>query len=213
MKKAAIHVMLTHVAVAIPLMVVLTQAVQAQTPTPTFSKAFNPSTIGPAAVSTLRFDVTNSVQSTVDNLAFFDTLPTGVVIATPSNAASTCEGELSAPDGGTTITFGDGRVGAASSCSVTVDVTSSSPGTHTNVSGDLTSSAGNSGAAQADLIVATDRPGFSKSFSPSTISPGQTSTLTLLIDNTANSSAVSTLSFSDNLPSGMIIASPSMGFH
>ena len=57
-----------------------------------------------------------------------------------------------------------------------------------NVSGDLTSSAGSSGTASADLTVATNRPGFSKSFSPATVPIGSRSRLTFTIDNTANGS-------------------------
>jgi len=180
----------------------------AQTPVPGFSKSFNPSTIGPGSVSTLQFDISNSGANGVRDLAFSDTLPAGVTIASPPSVVSTCGGTVSAPQGGSTITLSGGEVGAARTCSVTVNVTSSTPGTHTNVTGDLTSDAGNSGSATADLTVATDRPGFLKSFSPSAVVFGGRSRLTLTIDNTANSSQMLNLSFTDNLPVGMVIASP-----
>ena len=93
-------------------------------------------------------------------------------------------------------------------CLVTVDVTSSTVGTHTNESGDLTSSAGNSGTATDNLIVAADRPGFTKSFSPNPIPLGGRSTLTFTIDNSANGSLAFDLSFTDNLPPGMVVADP-----
>jgi len=184
------------------------QQVLAQSVPPTFQKSFAPATIGPGSISTLRFDITNGSSLAVRNLAFTDTLPAGVTIASPANTSSTCLGVVDAPEGGSTITFAGGGIGSSSSCSVTVDVTSSTPGTHTNVSGDLTSDAGNSGSATADLTVATNRPGFTKAFAPSSVNFGGRSTLTFTIDNTANGSTAFSLTFTDNLPSGMVVASP-----
>ncbi|MCP4663080.1 MAG: DUF11 domain-containing protein [bacterium] len=186
----------------------LASAANAQTATPTFAKSFDPDTIGPGSVSTLQFDITNGSSSPVRNLAFTDDLPAGMTIASPANASSTCLGTLSAPDGGSAITLAGGGVGAVSSCTITVDVTSSTVGTHQNVSGDLTSDAGNSGGAEADLTVAADRPGFTKSFSPSSVFFGARSTLTLTIDNTANAQAARQFIFTDNLPFGMEVADP-----
>lgn len=172
-----------------------------------FSKSFSPDTIGAGSASKLTFTITNLLGTPVTDLAFVDNFPAGLTIATPSGAKSTCGGTLSAPAGGTTITFSDGAV-ASASCAVSVYVTSSAVGTHMNVSGSLTSSLGNSGTAIADLTVAADRPGFSKSFSPSSVGLGQRSRLTFTIDNTANESPATTLDFTDNLPLGMVIAEP-----
>ncbi len=130
-----------------------------------------------------------------------------MTIATPANTSSTCLGTLSAPDGGTTISLSGGGVGGPSSCSISVDVTATATGT--NTSGDLTSDpTNNHGDASATLTVDTGRPAFTKSFSPSTIPLGGKSTLTLTIDNSANASAVENLDFTDNLPTGMVVAGP-----
>ncbi|MDH3404749.1 MAG: hypothetical protein OEP45_14110, partial [Acidobacteriota bacterium] len=129
-------------------------------------------------------------------------------------AASTCGGIVVAPEGGSTITFSDGTVAENSSCSITVDVEGNFTGegivneTLTNVSGELTSSAGNSGSATADLVIAADLPGFSKAFSPSTVPLGGRSTLTFTIDNSANPEAEYFLTFTDSLPAGMVVAGP-----
>ena len=95
-------------------------------------------------------------------LAFTDALPAGVTIATPASASSTCtDGTLVAPDGGTTISFSGGRLGANSSCTLTANITSSVVGTHTNTTDNLTLSAGPPfSTATDDLVVAVDRPGF-----------------------------------------------------
>jgi hypothetical protein len=131
-----------------------------------------------------------------------------MTIASPANAATTCGGTLTSPDGGSTILFADGGVGALEACSILVDVVAGTPGTHTVVTGDLTSEAGNSGSAGADLIVATDRPGFGKSFSPASVLFGERSTLTFFIDNSLNTASAAGLTFSDPMPFGMRIAEP-----
>ncbi len=178
---------------------------------PGFSKTFIPDTIGPGSVSTLRFDIDNTGDPTpATDLAFTDNLPAAVTLATPANAVTTCGGTVSAPDGGTTIVFSGGSVGGGATCSLSVDVTSAVPGMgpYTNITGDLTSSAGNSGPASADLTVVTDRPGFTKAFSPASIPLGSRSTLTFTIDNTANTSTAYQLSFTDILPPGVVVAAP-----
>ncbi|MGR9071792.1 MAG: DUF7933 domain-containing protein [Gammaproteobacteria bacterium] len=178
---------------------------------PSFTKQFLPDTIGPGSVSTLRFVIDNSGGlDPATDLAFTDNLPAGLSIATPAAAATTCGGDgiVSAPDGGSAISFSGGTVGAGGSCTVQVNVTGGTPGTHTNVSGDLTSSAGSSGTATDDLTINSGRPGFSKSFSPSTVAFGGRSTLTFTIDNSANASSAFNLAFNDSLPSGMTVASP-----
>lgn len=176
---------------------------------PTFTKVFTPDTIGPGAVSMLTFTITNGSATPVTDLDFTDILPAGITIADPAIASTDCvDPVLSAPAGGGTIVLSDGDVPGSSACTVMLQVTSSTPGTHMNTSGALTSSAGNSGTATDDLTVATDRPGFSKSFAPSSVSLGGRSTLTFTIDNSANASFALSLSFTDNLPVGMEIASP-----
>lgn len=175
----------------------------------TFDKVFVPSVIGVGSVSTLTFQISNPNDETADDLSFTDNLPAGVTIADPANATSSCGGTVSAPDGGSTITFNDGGVGSSEACSVTVDVTSSTVGTHTNVSRSLASSAGSTSGATADLEVDVLLPGFTKSFSPSSVSLGGRSTITLTIDNTGSEDAATDLTFVDNLPSGMAIADPS----
>jgi uncharacterized repeat protein (TIGR01451 family) len=183
---------------------------------PAFSKAFMPDTIGPGSVSMLVFTIDNS-ESPIDpvgEMAFSDTLPSGVALAAPAFSSNSCGGTVTAPDGGSTISFTDGVLGAGQDCQIIVNVTASLPGEgpYTNVSGDLTSDAGNSGKATADLTVTDNLPGFSKSFAPSTVPFGGRSTLTFTIDNTTEcgecASDIEDLSFEDDLPVGMVVADP-----
>ncbi len=174
-----------------------------------FYKIFLPSTIGPGSITTLSFIIDNIDPVALTNLTFTDTLPSGVFIATPANATATCDSVLVAPDGGSTISFRADRLSEYSVCVITVDVTSSAIGLHTNISEQLTSDTSEYGNAIADLTVDPGAPGFSKSFSPSSIPPGGISTLIFSIDNTANQAAVAAMGFVDYLPLGMVIAAPS----
>ncbi len=175
----------------------------------TFAKAFSPDIIGPGSVSTLQFDIANTnPSSTADNLAFTDNLPAGVTIAAPAATVNDCGGTVSAPDGGNTISLANGQLAPSDTCSIQVNVTSSSVGTHTNTSGDLTSDIGDASPANANLTVTTGLPGFTKSFSPNPVAFGSRSTLTFAIDNTGNVSTATDLTFSDALPSGLVVADP-----
>ncbi len=172
---------------------------------PSFSKSFNPSAIGPGSVSTLRFDIVNNTGFGVRDLAFTDTFPAGMTLASPANASTTCSsGSVSAA--GSSVSLSGGNLPNGFSCSVSVDVTATATGT--NVSGDLTSSAGNSGTATATLTVDTGRPGFTKSFSPAAVFFGGRSRLTFTLDNTASSQTAFNMNFTDNLPFGMTVANP-----
>ncbi|HPJ67815.1 MAG TPA: InlB B-repeat-containing protein [Desulfobacteraceae bacterium] len=124
-------------------------------PPPIFSKNFSPETILSGGTSTLTFTIDNTASAlAATGLAFTDNLPDGVVVATPPNASAACTGgSLTATDGSSTITYSGGSVPAGASCTIQVDVTSSTAGIQTNTTGDLTSSSGNSGPATASLTV------------------------------------------------------------
>ncbi|MCG6901239.1 MAG: hypothetical protein LJE68_01025, partial [Rhodobacter sp.] len=181
---------------------------------PALNTAFSPSSIGPGATSTLQFTIQNPAGAPVTDLAFTDTLPASVVLATPHSATSSCLGTgggaatFAPVDGASTISFSDGVLGAGASCAITVKVTSATPGTHTNPALTLSSSAGSSMSLPHDLTVTSAKPGFSKSFSPLSVALGGTSTLTFTIDNSANAARIGNLDFTDTLPTGLVVASP-----
>lgn len=181
----------------------------AQGVTPTFSAVFSPDTIGPGGTTTLSFTITNTNGTPVTALDFTNNLPAGVTLADPAGAATTCTGgTLTAPNGGSTISYTGGAVGASQSCTVSARVTAAVAASYVNTSGNLTSSAGNSGSATDTLNVVDTRPGFSKAFGTSTTTLGSIVPLTFTIDNSANASNALLLAFTDNLPSGMTVAGP-----
>ena len=132
-----------------------------------------------------------------------------MVLATPASATADCGvgAPLSAPSGGSTITFSGGALAGFSSCQVAVDVIGTTAGSFANTSGDLTSSAGNSGTASANLTVSANRLLFGKSFAPAAVQAGATSRLTFSFQNPLGV-MVSGLTFGDLLPPGLQLANP-----
>jgi len=178
-----------------------------------FTKTFIPNTIGPGSVSTLQFDISNETNAPVTDIAFIDILPVALSIAN-SNISTTCtlgdSGVLNGPSGGGVISVNNLSIAANTNCQILVDVRNSGAiTTHTNLTGDLTSSAGNSGTATDDLEVRDDRPGISMAFSPANVANGSRSTLTYTISNVSNTNDLSSLALSNPLPDGLTIASPS----
>ena len=175
---------------------------------PGFSKAFAPADIGVGAVSTLTFTIDNTASTLDDNLLdFTDSLPSGVQVATSPNAVNSCTGgTVTATAGSGSISYTGGSVTAGATCTISVDVTGTAPGSYLNTSGDLTSAFGNSGTASDTLTVSLP-PAISASFSPGNILPNEIATLTFTIDNTSGFAAATGLNFNSVLPNGMEVAS------
>lgn len=174
---------------------------------PTFQAAFSSTTIAPGNISTLTYTIDNSAETSgVTGLTFSNLLPSGLVIATPSRATTTCGGfgSFSAPPGSGFLSFAGYRLSGGSSCEFRLDVTAASPGSFANTTSSLSTSAGNSSSATATLTVDPSRPGLSMSFSNFAIAPGAVTTLTYTIDNTFNGSAANFLQFRNTLPDGLL---------
>ena len=199
---------------AVCLMAAIPRAAEAQA---SFSKTFSPNTVGVGGDSRLIYTISNTSGNLTD-AAFTHTLPTNVTVAVTPNAvlSGECVGaSLTANAGGNNITFSGAAIASGDICTIAVNVLASAAGSFSSTTGDLTYTnvaSGmliNAGTASATLTVSTDRPGFSKSFSPSTVSLGGRSTLTYTIDNSFGSVDLNSMSFSDTFPTGMTVASPS----
>ena len=125
---------------------------------PGFSKAFDPSTVPPGGVSALTLTVDNTLNvADATGLAFTDNLPSGMTIADPATADTTCTGGvLTADPGAGVITYTGGSVAAGATCTISVDVVAAEPGEYLNDAGSLTSSLGSSpqGATVDTLLAA-----------------------------------------------------------
>ncbi len=176
---------------------------------PGFSKQFTPDLVFSGQASQLSLSIDNSANVLdATALDFTDNLPALLVVASPSNASTTCTGgTLTATPGSGVVSYTGGSVSAGATCEVLVDVVPNSTGSFVNTTGDLTSDLGNSGTASATLT-AEERPSISKIFNPGVIFLGQNSTVVLTIDNSAATQALTAINVVDNLPAGMIVANP-----
>ncbi len=184
--------------------------VNAITPlSPTLSKLFTPSTIAAGSVSTLVITL-NNPDSTIANLTspLTDTFPQGLVVS--GTAVNTCNGVVTA--GTSFVRLTGGSIPAHGSCTLTVHVTATASGTYLNTlaaNSLQTNHGGNTQGTAANLIVTGNgvgisAPVLSKVFTPSTIFTGQSSHLTLMLNNPNSSIAHLTSSLTDTLPVGLV---------
>ncbi len=210
-----------------------TLIVQAGRVAPVISKAFSPSTIAVNGVSTLTFTITNPNNQTLFNVAFNDIYPAGLVNAATPNVSSNCDnvaggtaGTTGGVAGGNTIGL-DGTPGgggspndmpANSTCAVTVQVTSATPGTHNNVSGNVTGRSGNGAAAAlltgntaAANLVVLNPPTITKNFAPDPITVNGVSVLTITLTNPNAGTALTGAAFTDTYPAPITNSSSPAG--
>ncbi|MDX2428678.1 MAG: IPTL-CTERM sorting domain-containing protein [Xanthomonadales bacterium] len=176
-----------------------------------FSKSFDgPTTATGAAL--LTFTITNPGASTATDLRFEDDLGNVIpgLIAT-SLPAVPC-GPGSSITGISMLTFEGGELPpSGGTCSFDVEVmvpASATAGTFPNMTSDLFQGGLEvAEPATADLTIEPP-PTFAKLFTPDSMVFSGVSTLTFTVDNSASAVAASNLSFTDNLPAGIVIANP-----
>ena len=137
-----------------------TLVITAAPPPPSFAKAFSPQVITSGETSTLTFTIDNSASPLpATGLNFTDNLPTGMVVAPTPNAGTTCSGgTLTAIAGSPVVSYIGGSVPGSSTCTVSVDVEGTVVGNLVNTTEELSSNLGNSGTAQASLLVGSATP-------------------------------------------------------
>lgn len=191
---------------------------------PSLSKGFSPNTMFVGEVSTLTITLhNNDDNASLTNTTVRDALPAGVVVANPLNASLTgCgAGTLSSTLGGAPLVAGDtaialngATIASNANCVITVDVTSVLQGAYTNTipagpvdPDSIHTQQGVTNATPASANLNVQAFNLSKAFSPTTIAVGETSQLTITIQNPANFSYTGA-SITDNFPTGFVVASP-----
>ncbi len=129
---------------------------------PTVSKQFSPAVIPPNGTSTLTIVLGNENSSAITlTSALIDTLPTApgaIVVAAAPSVNKTCPGAVTATAGSGTITYASGAQIPAGGCTISVNVTGTTAGVHTNTiaAGGLQTNLGNNQQpANATLTVST----------------------------------------------------------
>jgi len=135
----------------------------------TIGAAFGASTLEVGGSTSLTFTITNPNSAVVvpslagraipngtagalSGVGFSDTLPAGLVVATPNGLSSTCGGTAGAIAGGATVSLVGGVLATGASCTVVVNVTAVTPGTQQDSSGQVSSTEGGNGAASGTSL-------------------------------------------------------------
>jgi LPXTG-site transpeptidase (sortase) family protein len=195
------------------------------------NKSFTPISIVAGETSVLSVTIYNPNSFPLTSAHYHDIFPSGISLANPVGVTNTCGGTVTddslnppAP-GGTYFRLNNGtvpaQVGATpGQCTVTVNVTSTTPGNliNTIAANELTSEGDDNGTtvpvtnttpASATLQVSpVTSPSLSKSFSPNTVFSGQSSGLTIRINNNDTDTNLTGATYTDTLPSGLIIDTP-----
>ncbi len=184
-------------------------------PPPAFMMSFGPEAINAGQVSTLTFVIDNSgSQQAATNLNLTHELPDGLVLANPSNAATTCQGgSLIAISGTEQVSYSGGTVPAGQTCTVTVGVTTNDGGDYSNTTEELTSSLGNSGSASASLQAqSVVSLAIAVSGSPETVVAGsgpENLGYLVVVTNDGPSTATGiVINYAETLPPGVIAGNP-----
>jgi uncharacterized repeat protein (TIGR01451 family) len=181
---------------------------RAATLAPHIGKAFGASSIPIGGTTSLTLAITNANPSTsLTGIAFTDTLPSGLVFASPCNLSSTCAGVTIASLGTNTLSLSGGALAAEGTCSISVNVMAVSAGTITN-SVTVTSTNGGTGNTAEDTLVVPAPPTIAKKFGIASIHLNGSTSLTFTITNVNSSTALTGMTFTDILPSGLVVSSP-----
>ncbi|MBL0344562.1 SdrD B-like domain-containing protein [Candidatus Villigracilis affinis] len=201
------------------------------------NKEFTPIQIDPGETSILRVYIYNPNSFQLTNAGWTDNLvgvQPGMYLVAPGLVFNNCGGAVTAVPGQTTFSLSGGTVPAQSGptpgqCYVEVAVSSITPGNLINTIGtglvNGLNAKGNDGGtivditnttpASATLVVSTvTPPTLTKSYSSTNIFVGQTSRLTITLNNNDTTTNLSGVSYTDNLPVGtrfgnqLILATP-----
>ena len=187
-------------------------AAQAQSP-PTLVKAFGAASIAIGQSTSLTFTVGNPPAGTpLTNIIFFDSLPSGMVVANPTGLVNNCGGSINNVSAGATVISMSGvNLAPGASCTWKVDVAAFSAGAKDNTTTAVTSNeSAAGGTASASLTVQLPSPPtLSKAFGAASIAIGQSTSLTFTVGNpNATFTTLTNIIFFDSLPSGMVVANP-----
>jgi uncharacterized repeat protein (TIGR01451 family) len=181
-----------------------TASIKVEAP-PSIAKVFNPASISVNGTTSLTFTITNPAANVdpLTGVAFTDTLPTGLTVA--SATATVCGGTLTttAPTG---IALSGATIAVNSQCQFSVTVTGAASGQYTNTTGNVTSTNGGTGnTATANLSVASPVT-IQKAFGAASIPLNGVTSLTITIQNPNTGAAATGLAFTDNFPAGLVVA-------
>jgi mucin-19 len=173
---------------------------------PTIAKAFMPATISAGGTSTISFTLTNTNSVALTAANFTDTL-TNMRVSGAQTVTGCSGSNMFTADQTGLLNFAGLTIPAAGNCTITLLVTSNTPGMLPNTTAGVASANAPTGAASntANLTVNASAASIVKSFVTPTIALGATSQIDFTITN-SNAIALTAAAFSDTLANMFIHA-------
>ena len=154
MQKRVVEILGLRIAVLALGFIISTPMTAAIAAPPTLSKAFGSSSIVLGGTTSLTFNLSNpNAGVTLTGLAFTDTMPAGLVVATPNGLTGSCGGGvITATAGSSTVSLSGATLAPLTSCTFSVNVTATSFGSKINTTSTVTSNQSGAGAAATAAV-------------------------------------------------------------
>jgi LPXTG-site transpeptidase (sortase) family protein len=182
--------------------------------TPSMDKNFSPSTVWAGESTQLEINLyNNDVTNTITGATYTDTLPSPFVVASPlTTSISGCGGgTISTSVGSNAITLNNGTILPETNCRIRVRVVSSTQAIYTNT---IPAGPSGTGSLQTDQYVTNPSDvtapvnvqsvGIMKRFSPDSFAQGDTSVLTITLQNPSGTTYTN-MHFDDVLPGPLVV--------
>ncbi len=125
---------------------------------PTFTKAFAVGNVALNGTTSLTFTLSNpNTAASLSGIGFTDTMPAGLVVATPNGLNGTCSGTITATAGSGSVSLSGATLTASATCSFTVSVSAVAAGVQNNTTTAVTSTEGGSGGKATASITVTNQ--------------------------------------------------------
>lgn len=174
---------------------------------PTIAKAFSGTSVPVNGTTTLTFTLGDGNATTLTGVAFSDTFPSGMVVASPNGLVNNCGGTATATAGASSVSLTGASV-AAGTCTMAVNVLASTAGTKTNTTGTVSSTNGGTGTTASANIIVANPPSIATSFGAANIQLNASTTISYTITNPNTITTLSGVGFTDTLPAGLVVANP-----
>lgn len=199
---AAINQTTTHVGVG--------GATQTVTSPPQIVKAFGAATIALGNTTSLTFTLSNPNPAVaLTDVAFADSLPAGLVVATPNGSTNTCGGIVAAVAGASFASLSGATLAASASCTVAVNVTATTAGVKNNGVQVTSTNGGVGNTSNAVLTVTALPPTIAQAFGAATVPLNGATPLTFTLLNPNASGSLTGVAFTGTLSLGLEVAAPS----